>query len=522
MNYTRQMASYHEAWPAVIPTSNAPSRKTHDQSPNLSMLSLGPSKVQEKIPALPFLVPAVIEKLQATPKYASITIVQPGEADLYCARHVKEHGGIVLTGDSDLLVHDLGTAGSVAFLKDLNVVENLNRKSLRCQVYEISTIVERLALKPIHGIRPLAFEMVMDAHASFLNLVQRAKGCKAMTEYPGIYAEFAAEYLALSKDLHVEYSAESRPNSIQSKLRSLDPRISEFVLQFPLPAAAARLPFERQRDREVQIFLPFLIDCPSKTSAWEASTATRQLAYGLLNLITPPQHQVSSIIEHRRQQSKESRGREWALPNEDQIAEAAQDLVSLHDRIIGLSITNTEAWRFMAYYQDLELAESTGKESLGMKVTAEGNHNKRLSWDAVHFSAQLQGSYYSFRMLKQVLGVVLACRPASKLPASLNALGDKLKHLEGLELLPGFYADLRAFRGTEDRSYLRDIAAWLESPSDAEAKEEAARNKKEAAERKKEKRNKSKRKRGALGEDRSVMPTAERQKTNMFELLGDQ
>lgn len=520
MNYTKQMATYHEAWPAVIPTSN-PSRKPQDRVQNRrSMLSFGPSKVQEKIPAMPFLVPAVIEKLQATPKYAAITIVQPGEADLYCARYVKEHGGIVLTGDSDLLVHDLGTGGSVAFLKDLSVVENMNRKSLRCQVYEIGTIVERLALKPSHGIRSLAFEMVMDAHASFLNLVQRAKGCKAMTEYPGLYAEFAAEYLALPKEVHVEDSTSSSPDSIQSRLRSLDPRISEFVLQFPLPAAAAHLPFERQEGQEIQIFLPFLIDCPSKTSAWESSTATRQLAYGLLNLITPPQHQVTSIIEHRRQQSKESRGREWALPNSSQISEATQILVDLHDRIIGLGIKRTKAWRFMAYYQDLELTESTGRESLGMKVTAEGNHNKRLSWDAIHFSAQLQGSYYSFRMLKQVLGVVLACKPASELPASLPALSDKLEDLDGLEWLPGFYEDLIAFRGPEDRCYLRDIAAWLESPSDVEAKEEAARSKKEAADRKKEKR--SKRKRGAMGEEKGVVPTAERQKTNMFELLGDQ
>lgn len=488
------------------------------------MLSFGPSKVQEKIPALPFLVPAVIEKLQATPKYATITIVQPGEADLYCARYVKEHGGIVLTGDSDLLVHDLGAAGSVAFLKDLNVAENLNSKSLRCQVYEIGTIVERLALKPSHGIRPLAFEMVMDAHASFLNLVQRAKGCKAMTEYPGLYAEFAAEYLALPNDVHVEDSSTSSPDSIKSRLRSLDPRISEFVLQFPLPAAAAHLPFERQEGHEIQIFLPFVIDCPSKTSAWEASTATRQLAYGLLNLITPPRHQVSSIIEHRRQQSKESRGREWALPNPEQIEEAVHSLILLCGRIRGeLKITGEAAWRAIAFHQDLEFAESTGKSSLGEIVTAAGTHNKRLSWDVIHFSAQLQGSYYSLRMLKQVLGIVNACKTAAELSPSLVALSLSLDTLGSLATLPGFYNDLRSFSGAEDRRIIKTLSTWLEPEEDVAEKEEAARiKKKEAAERKKEKRNKSKRKRGASGEDKGMVPTAERQKTNMFELLGDQ
>lgn len=521
MNYTRQMATYYEAWPSVIPSTN-PSSKSPDGSRGGSLLAFGASKVQEKIPALPFLVPAVIEKLQSTPKYGAITIVQPGEADLFCARYVKENGGIVVTGDSDLLVHDLGTAGSVAFLKDLNVAENLNRKTLRCHVYEIATIVERLALKPSHGIRPLAFEMVMDAHASFPNLVQRAKGCKAMTEHAGLYADFAAEYLALPQDWRVVNGLP--PTDLQAKLRSLDPRISEFALQFPVLAAQADAPIGRPE----RIFLPFLIDCPSKTSAWEASTATRQLAYGLLNLTTPPQSslRVSSIIEHRRQQSKESRGREWALPNAEQIEEACQNLWELHNKITEkLGVTGDATWRAVAFYQDLELAASTEKASLGAAVTAAGNHNKRLNWAAIHFSAQLQGSYYSLRMLKQVLGLVTALHSyptTSELPAPIIRLHAKLGCLGSLESLNTFYEDLAAFSGPEDRWIMQKLSRWLESPSDAAEKEEAVRLKKEAAERKKEKRNKrNKLKRKDCTPEDATVPVKERQKTNMFELLGD-
>lgn len=520
MNYTRQMATYHEAWPSVIPSTN-PSSKSSERSKDGSVLAFGASKVQEKIPALPFLVPAVIEKLQSTPKYATVTIVQGGEADLFCARYVKENGGIVLTGDSDLLVHDLGTAGSVAFLKDLNVVENLNRKSLRCHVYEIATFVERLALKPSHGIRPLAFEMVMDAHASLPNLVQRAKGCKAMTEHPGLYADFAAEYLALPPDWRVVNGIPT--SALQAKLRSLDPRISEFALQFPVLAKQADAPIARPE----RIFLPFLIDCPSKTSAWEASTATRQLAYGLLNLTTPPQSslRVSSIVEHRRQQSKESRGREWALPNEEQIEEACQNLVDLHDKIANeLNISGNAAWRAVAFHQDLELAASTEKASLGEAVISAGNHNKRLNWDAIHFSAQLQGSYYSLRMLKQVLGLVRCLQSDTvtpDLPPPIMRLQAKLESLGSLECLNTFYEDLAAFSGAQDRRIMHTLSSWLESPSDAAEKEEAARSKKIAAEKKKEKRNKrNKLKRKDCTPDGTV-PVAERQKTNMFELLGD-
>ncbi len=514
------MSTYHESWPSIIPgTHPAVAGKHAEKAPPSSVLGFGASKVQEKIPALPFLVPAVIEQLQSRQKYAAITVVQPGEADLYCACYVKAHGGIVLTGDSDLLVHDLGVNGSVAFLKNLNVVENMNRKSVRCSEYQIATIVERLALKPSHGIRPLAFEMVMDAHASFPNLVQRAKGCKAMTEYPSFYSDFEKEYLALPPAVHVDDVAASSENSLKT-LQSLDPRISEFVLQFSRAGEAAGLPFQppRSEDEEVQIFLPFLIDCSSKTSAWEMSTAVRQLAYGIMNLIEAEDKKISSVIEHRRQLSKESRGREWALPNVEQIEEAARGLVELYERCKDeLKLDGPAAWRAIALNQDLEYAETSGKESLGKKVLAPGIVNKRLSWDVIHFSAQLQGSYYSFRMLKQILGVVVAAIKARELSGSVLELAMRLETLPSLAGVPGFYEDMMSFAQAEDRRIVAVLERWQETSDDEAAKEEAVQAKRDAAERKK---NKSKRKRKDGQAEALGTPDSSKQKmSNMFALL---
>lgn len=457
MNYTKQMATYYEAWPQVIPSMSG---KQPAKTTRSSIMAFGTqAAVSSKIPAIPFLVPAIIEKLQSSQKYREITSVLPGEADLYCARYVKEHGGTVLTGDSDLLVHDLGDDGSVAFLRDLDLTASSNVKLLRCLVYSISTIVERLGLRASHGLQALAFEMVMDPHASFPKLLQKARDMKAVSEYAAMYQDFAKEYQALPKEVHTDDGPElSQQQTLQALLRTLDPRISEYVLQFPQTASAAELPltatdvFDGVLEKP-DVFLPFLLDCPSKTSAWEMSTAVRQLAYGLMNLVEPDEAQISSVVEHRRQQ-KGSKGREWQLPTHREIVEASNALVLLVDRVTGslLTLPNFDVWRAMAFYQDIEYAYSSGKQSLAGSLFASTSLQHRLSWDVVHFSAQVQGSYYSFRLLKQVLSVVSMCSTPQPLPSILHALKERLQSLPALAELPSLYTDLHSFGAVSERS----------------------------------------------------------------------
>ena len=96
----------------------------------------------------------------------------PGEADLYCADYVRTHGGVVFTGDSDLLLHDLGD-GAVCFFKDIDLTASTSTHLFKCIQYQIRTIVQRLGLDKTHGLLALAFEMTMDAHASFRELCRR-------------------------------------------------------------------------------------------------------------------------------------------------------------------------------------------------------------------------------------------------------------------------------------------------------------------------------------------------------------
>lgn len=539
------MTLYSESFPSIIPatTSSDPKAKKRYTNTKFSILSQVSNTLQGKIPALPFLVPAVIARLQSHPKYGSITIVQPGEADLYCARYVKEHGGIVLTGDSDLLVHDLGMDGSVAFLKDLSLGHNMNRRVLSCPLYNIGDIVKRLELPESHGIRSLAYELVQDRHESFLNILRSAKSLERIKRNPASYKEFEREYLALPPDVHPITSTSTSPASpkssesngiLKSRLRSLDPRISEYVLQFPSIASIAQRPSITPLTSEpLNVFMPFLIDSPTKTSAWEPSTGIRQLAYGLMNLLQPSDQCVESVLEHRRQQSKDSRGREWALPTPEQIEASCQELGDLLAWIkTELGIRDREIWRVMAWHQEAAYAAENSKASLGSVVlglaagSAGGGGGKgRLTWDSLHFSAIMQASYYSFRMLKQILGVVKAAKP--DLPNSIKLLSIQLMSLPRLSELPGFYDDLESFSNPEERARYRHLERWFEDEEDEAEKLEQLRIKEENAQRKKERKAKRKRKEGDLAGKGPDEPGGEAKKEkgsvgtggNMFALL---
>jgi XPG domain containing len=431
---TNLLSQYHSSYAtpcrASFPTlENHPSGPFHIESVKPKLSSLPPS---------PFLVPAVLETLLDSRQYRELTEVVPGEADPYCAKYLSQHGGIVLTGDSDLLVHDLGN-GSVSFFRDIAFHDN---GTLNSQIYRPRVIAKRLDLPESHGLHAFAFEVSLDSHGTFRKLLVDAQSLKSATANPSEFKCFLKEY-----NQHPPLEAKD-PSDLTRLLRSLDPRISEYVLQYPYFARIAGQDEVVEGSQTFHVFLPFLLDHPARTNAWEVSSAIRQLAYGLINLIVPESQQRTTVLEHRKQQDK-STGRELQLPNSLQIPEACADITTLYSQL-GKSfpgVSESYIWTAFAIHQEIEYSYSRAKTPLSKLIVQqladlENEYNikhkrKDFTWDLVHFFAQIQGSYYSFRILKQIISLMVSHGPAQSLPEPLLHLHRQLESLPRISELPG-------------------------------------------------------------------------------------
>jgi len=356
--------------------------------------------------------------------------IVPGEADSYCARYLKQSGGIVITGDSDLLVHDLSSVGAVCFFKDIESTQNGTLSSL---IYTPTAIAERLALPKSHGLKALAFEILRDRHGTFAKLLAQAISLKTVKANEAEYKDFCKGYATPPLELEVgnpSYNAER--SKFVDALQHLDPRLSEYILQISaVDELAARVVSGSNVPR---VFLPFLIDCPIRTSAWEMSTSVRQLAYGLVNLILPEPQQISSVFEHRKQNNNAG-AREWKLPKVSEVLEACKTLVSHWDGLIRRlpKLAERDSWIALAVYQEVDWSSSHVKPVLSNLVLQRVNKTegkpKVYTWDIVHCLAQLHGSYYSLRMLKQIMGFVISHNLSDHFLESLSTLHKRLEQV---------------------------------------------------------------------------------------------
>lgn len=410
-------------------------------------------QVRSKLKSLPppsFLVPAILEALLDSLEYKDITSVIPDEADTYCAAYVNQSGGVVLTGDSDLLVRDLGPKGAVTFFNEIESSMESGIRSLTSLVYRPTIIVERLSLPVSHGISSLAFEISRDGHGTFSKLLQQAKSLTAANQYDVEYDTFRNEYSLERAGLNFELAAFAEPPLCLSRL---DPRISEFVLQFSdVCRLSGRSETETRLTASTHIFLPFLIDSYEHRNAWEISTDIRQLAYGLMNLIVPSSQRVSSIIEHKKQQANAG-GRAILLPEIAEISAACTSVLTLLSQTHKTlpNVSKSGFWSAIAIKQDIDWSLDNFKpivtravmEQLSTLAEPSRSGKKHLTWDIVRYSAQIHGSYYSFRILKQIIDLVVSHGPENSLPGPVLELHHQLESLPKLRDLRGLSSILK-------------------------------------------------------------------------------
>ncbi len=455
---SRDLTKYHSTFPTKVPWGNA--RLAVDATVDL-FPSAWPMEKKAKPPPPPFLVPAVIDALRFSPKFGSLVKLVSGEADGFCAEHVRQKGGTVLTSDSDLLVYDLGESGGVVFLADIDL--DMEPHRLRAPQYRPADICRRLSLKTDRGLQYLAFELSRDHHLTLEQAVEKAKRSEAVLTSPNEYLEFIEQYL----------SPEVVPTPGEAGIPPLDPRVSEMALRsLRLTGAAAPtsdniLASQASNDAGLEMFLPFLLDCPSRTSAWEASKPMRQLAYGLLH--SGRNSSIASVSEMRRLQSASS-GSQVSVPSSADMDELGSSLLGVLSKIeTGTDKVGAKSvllWVALAIYQDIVMTMDRGKGyPLSLEVLGQDAKGKLdiCSWEFLHFLAQAQATFYSLRMLWQVLD--FSRQQTGALPANIQKFMIFLPYLPHLETFPSagaFAASLQKAREPECLSCLQSLCAEYE------------------------------------------------------------
>ncbi|KAK5651546.1 hypothetical protein OQA88_11911 [Cercophora sp. LCS_1] len=419
---SKQILHYHLAHPAGFP-------RQRPQFDGSSPVELFPkprgSESGTAAPVPPFLVPAVLDALRTSPTYGPRTKVVAGEADEFCAENARANGGIVFTSDSDLLIHDLGPNSSVVFFADIDL--NVEAARLEARQFRPGDVCKRLSLKADNGLTHLGFEILRDPYASLEQAAERARRTATASSEPSGFNEFSSQYLAPAREDEGFHDLSS----------SLDPRVAEISLSdHPLGGTLEPRVASPSGDRPgLAMFLPSLIDCPTRTSAWESSKGIRELAYSLLPLVR--QELVKSVSEFRRLQSPSSSGIQFKFLSHSKLNLKAAELASLLSKIQANGQDPGLACFTLAVYQDALLAIDQGKDHYlafqllrdhTLKVINEG------SWEFIHFLAQTQACLYSLRMLGQLLKTAERCK--AKLSVEMIDLSKKLELLPPLTEYP--------------------------------------------------------------------------------------
>ncbi|KAI1124658.1 hypothetical protein F5Y10DRAFT_248979 [Nemania abortiva] len=388
--------------------------------------NVGHSSHSNWLPKPPFLVPAVIEILKSCRPWGPLVEVVSGEADMFCAEDIRRYGGVLLTSDSDLLITELGPNGSVSFFTDVVAASRSDKSQglVACK-YSLHAINDTLGLSNVGGLARVAFEKVR-CRTSFNDALRRAKDNGGNLE--------SSEFVAFMEEYCMkEYLSKDHP--VQRVLSSLDPRISELVVQTLLFEGAEDVPNLDDADNSrgpetLAMFLPIMIENRDRKSAWTMSTAVRQLAYGIMQTLTVQKSPV--VIEYRVLEASNSlMGRQIDVPGLEETLEQCRlltdTLKQLTERTPGLEMQ----WLVFAIYQDIMWSTSEQRSPLSVlllhKAKRESNDTDEHSWDAIHFAAQVQASLYSLRMAKQALDVSASL--CTEMPSPMQELRECLATL---------------------------------------------------------------------------------------------
>ncbi|KAF7197559.1 hypothetical protein HII31_01062 [Pseudocercospora fuligena] len=384
------------------------------QSSTSSLSSLD-GQARKSLPPPPFLVFALVEELLLS-NYADVTYVVPGEADPYCiaaaqALPADSKSITIFSDDADLLVYKASKACRIVPFRDLSESEMTSGIVLTCDAYNTSELVRRCQT-PIEDLVKPAYFMSMDHHCTLEKAFQ--KTASSNPELREDFNDFAKSFEStMEADQLVSIRAD--PTS-KAALASRDSRISELVHQLRADDPGG-----------LRMYLPFLSDDPTRASAWNIGVEIRSLAYSILLQAC---NSESSIQEYKRSGSRIASSSIEPLEIIT-MASMADELVSDMKRVkavpgLGSQLKGADGWRYLAMQHTLAhlYKEESTLPSVDEIAQVVMNREAR-KWHTFHLAAQYQATYYSLRMLRQLLAHASSQATTASWDASftnLNAL----------------------------------------------------------------------------------------------------
>lgn len=427
--------------------------------------SITPSKFLALPDGAPFMVAAVLEDLQTLtwsalkgrimgfvtwekwedvlgarqddqlvwPDLAEIIV---GEADTYCALRASKCGGHILTGDSDLLIHDLAGQGKVIFFESIEATFSVTDdgfehvSDINVSSFDPAGICQKLGLI---NLRVLGFEMKRDPHTATTILVEKAK--------KGILPQDLSEFREFEQDyLNPDIDAHSQPKT------TLDPRISELVAQF------THSEFQPP-EKSATIFFPIVTEDHSRAAIWSYSTRIRQIGYSILMLSrSSSSSNLQAVTECYRRGSRIGNIQIDPLD----VLTTATSIKSLTARLAEVRTGAAENVRqSAAYWQYIAVAELLDALGEELQVLPPLSHLRNIfnppnpksviTWNEIRLLGQIHTVLYSFRILKQLATLSLQSGVIDD-PSLRTAVADLTKSLSDLPPLTHLMKSRRALQ----------------------------------------------------------------------------
>ena len=430
-----------------------------------------PVKLNE-LPAPPFLVSAIAEGLlrDRNSKHADITYFVPGEADGFCAALAREHVRIeghgrplVLTSDSDLLVHDLAgdnssigsSSGSsndavqtavVMFFRSISFNKSNDKgvtalKGIQFNPSEISSCL-------VGPIIKIAFAVSQRPGSSLQENINYAR---SVCDHSTAFRTFAEPYTATrpllsTKGFRYKPICGSSVEALDFEGFVVDARVSELFCQNLLleqnhPQSKVTT---QESDNTLKMYLPSLYEDPQRSSAWDCGESIRVVAY---SIIGGRNHKSNQVIEHCR---RGARIVEKAIEglNIDQIISSLQEIAqNLREWRESFTVLN-DSFR-LRLYGVFAVCKFLLQNERPMPSEEEiqsifRGHFLDKSWEFLHLSAQVQASLYSLRLLRQVLEIWLHLSKASEtdnqIQFPVNVMKDAAKELKSLPTIENVFS----------------------------------------------------------------------------------